>query len=45
MKKINDVKLLLYLSKELKDAIEKEASQLGLSMNAYIRLILNNRNK
>lgn len=45
MKKINDVKLLLYLNKELKDAIEKEATQLGLSMNAYIRVILNNRKK
>lgn len=45
MKKRNDVKLLLYLSKELRDSIEKEASELGLSMNAYIRIILNNRKK
>lgn len=28
----------------LKEALQKEAEQLGLSLNAYIRMILINRN-
>ena len=34
----------LYLEKELKGKLEKEAKEKGLTLNAYIRLIISQRN-
>lgn len=37
--------ICLRLGKELKEKLTEEAKQKGLSLNAYIRLILNERSK
>lgn len=37
--------ICLYLDQDLKNALETEAKEKGLSLNAYIRLILCERNK
>ena len=37
--------ICLTLSQELKDELKSEAKDTGLSLNAYIRFILSNRNK
>jgi len=39
------VTICLYLDQELKSTLEKEAKERGLSLNAYIRLLLIERNK
>ena len=41
----NNMKYLILLNKDLKNDLENEASELQLSLAAYIRLILMNRGK
>lgn len=38
-------KMILMIGKELKNQLKKEAKEKGLSLSAYVRLILVERNK
>lgn len=40
-----DKLLHVYIGEELKEELKKEAKEYGLSLNAYIRMLLNKRNK
>lgn len=40
-KKVNDTAICIKVNKELKDKIDKEANDLGITTADYIRIILN----
>lgn len=42
---MKDTTVIFKLTKDLKTALDKEADKKGLSLSAYIRLILLERNK